>query len=325
MASSPFPSSESSSGENSLGDNSFSSLGIDMISLHRDMAASLKKKPMAMPGHVRDQRDTIRGRLPQDKKRIAPKSVVPKEGGWIFTGIPGVDSLLDKGIPKGLSILVCGGPGSGKTIFCLQTAAYAASHGEKCLYLTFEESEDRLKNHMDDFGWEWKAMEKKGSLLIKRFSPFDITRQVEAMLEKARGELLIDVKPLLFPDWFVPDRIVVDSLSAIAAAFVGKEETYRIYVEQLFKLFEEIGATSFLISESTDVVHHLTASGVEEFLADGVIVMYNFKRGNVRENALEILKIRGAKFQKKIAAMQITSEDGIVVYPAQEVFSEEGQ
>lgn len=72
-------------------------------------------------------------------------------------------------------------------------------------------------------------------------------------------------------------------------------------------------------------MHHLTASGVEEFLADGVIVMYNFKRGNVRENALEILKIRGAKFQKKIAAMQITSEDGIVVYPAQEVFSEEGQ
>ncbi len=62
-------------------------------------------------------------------------------------------------------------------------------------------------------------------------------------------------------------------------------------------------------------------TGVEEFLADGVIVFYNFKRGDVRENAIEVLKMRGEKHQKKIVAMQITNE-GIVVYPEQEVFSE---
>ena len=36
-----------------------------------------------------------------------------------------------------------------------------------------------------------------------------------------------------------------------------------------------------------------TPTGVEEFLADGVIVFYNFRRENVRETALEILKMRG--------------------------------
>ena len=75
----------------------------------------------------------------------------------------------------------------------------------------------------------------------------------------------------------------------------------------------------FLISESTDVANKLTSSGVEEFLADGVIVLYNIQRGTVRENAIEVLKLRGAKHQKKIVAMQITDK-GIVVYPEQEVF-----
>ena len=44
------------------------------------------------------------------------------------------------------------------------------------------------------------------------------------------------------------------------------------------------------------------------------------KSGNVRESAIEVLKLRGAKFQKKIVAMKIESEKGIVVYPEQEVF-----
>ena len=56
-------------------------------------------------------------------------------------------------------------------------------------------------------------------------------------------------------------------------------------------------------------------------MADGVIVLYNFKRGDVRENALEVLKMRGENHKKKIVAMQI-NEKGIVVYPEQEVFSE---
>ncbi len=238
---------------------------------------------------------------------------------WLLTEIPGFDELLENGIPRGISILLCGGPGSGKTIFSLQVAFNAAKKGLKCLYMTFEESPERLKEHMNDFGWDTKDLEKKGNLKIIKFSPFDITRQVEAMLEKAKGELLIDVKPMLFPKGFNPDIVVVDSLSAIASFFKGKEDTYRIYIEQLFSLLNDSKTTSFLISESTDVAKKLTESGVEEFLADGVIVLYNLQKGTVRESAIEILKVRGTKHQKKIVAMQIT-DNGIVVYPEQEVF-----
>lgn len=268
------------------------------------------------------QKEIISQRENIHKKIIDSKHIEKHpERHFVKTGILGFDELFEKGIPKGTSTLLCGGPGSGKTIFGLQALYNAAKNGEKCIYMTFEENEDRLQQHMEDFGWNPDKLENEGKLVIKRYDVYSITRSVEALLEKAKGELLIDVSPVLFPDGFVPDRVVIDSLTAIASAFYGREETYRIYIEQLFKMLEGIGATSFLITESTQIPVKITESGVEEFLADGVIILYNIKSGNVRESAIEVLKMRGTSFQKKIVAMKIESGKGITVYPEQEVFS----
>lgn len=87
---------------------------------------------------------------------------------------------------------------------------------------------------------------------------------------------------------------------------------------------KNVGATSFLITETEQIPKIFSTTGVEEFLADGVIVLYAIKRGNVRENAIEVLKLRGAKHQKKIVAMQITDK-GVIVYPEQEVFGGTGE
>ncbi|MBT4376385.1 AAA family ATPase [archaeon] len=253
---------------------------------------------------------------------LKDKKLIKKDGKkYIFTGIPGFDELLEKGIPQGNSLIVAGGAGSGKTIMCLQTLINKAKEGSKCLYMTLEEREDRLLRHMEDFGWPAKKLVKKKKLKIIRMNPFEITRNVDALLAKQKGELLIEIDPVIMPKDFKPDFIVIDSLTAIASAFTGKDESYRIYIEQLFRFLEKTNATSFLITETEQVPKIFSQTGVEEFLADGVIVLYNLKHGNIRENALEILKLRGAAHQKKIVAMQITG-DGIVVYPEQEVFSD---
>lgn len=285
-----------------------------------DLPKHIKKK--VEQGRIKQEHGQILKQRDQIHEVIKKTEHLVKDHSHEFvkTGIPGFDKLLEKGIPKGSSILLCGGPGSGKTIMGLQILNNAAINGEKCIYMTFEENEDKLRHHMEDFGWDAKKLEKEGNLVIKRYDPFSITRSVEALLEKAKGELMIDVSPVLFPEGFKPDRVVIDSLTAISSAFYGKEETYRIYIEQLFRLLEGIGATSFLITESTQIPVKLTQSGVEEFLADGVIVLYNMKNGNIRESAIEVLKLRGASFQKKIVAMKIQGGVGIVVYPDQEVF-----
>ena len=242
------------------------------------------------------------------------------ESDRVKTEIPGFDKLFEKGIPRGCSVLVAGGAGSGKTIFCLQTLINKAKEGKKCYYMSFEESEDRLIQHMEEFGWNPRELIKKGTLRVQRMNPFDITRNVDALLAKQKGELLIDVDPVIMPKDFKPDFVTIDSLTAIASAFTGKEESYRIYIEQLFRFFEKLGSTNFLITETKQIPEIFSQTGVEEFLADGVIVFYNFKRGDVREKGIEVLKMRGENHQKKIVAVTI-SDVGVIVYPEQEVFS----
>lgn len=241
---------------------------------------------------------------------------------WVKTGILGLDNLFEKGIPKGTSTLIAGGAGSGKTIMCLQILNNAARNNEKVLYISLEESESRLKEHMRDFGWDAEKLEKQGLIKIQRVEPFKIGRQVEALLAKEKGELKMESSSIyeLIPKNFKPQWIIIDSLTALAAAFKDDETNYRIYAEQLFRFLEGLNVTSFLISETEQIPISFSKTGIEEFLADGIIVLYNIKHENVRENAIEVLKLRGAKHKKKIVAMQITDK-GIVVYPYQEIFS----
>ncbi len=269
--------------------------------------------------NFKDIKSAISGKLTGATLSTKELQVERNNRQYVYTGVRGFDELIKDGIPKGSAILVSGGAGSGKTLFCLQVLVNHARQGKKCLYMSFEESEERLIAHMEDFKLEPHDLIKKGNLKFKRYSPFEINRSVEGMLAKEKGELLIDLDPVLLPDNFKPDVIVFDSLTALASTFVAKEDSYRVYVDQLFRFFENIGATSFLITETKQVPDVYSTTGVEEFLADGVIVMYNVRNGNVRESAIEVLKLRGAKHEKKIAAMQIT-QTGTVVYPDQEVF-----
>jgi len=279
-----------------------------------------------------------RGRKESRVAALKERIEAPPKPEWIKTGVPGFDELLEKGIPKGTNILIAGGPGTGKTIFCLQTLYNAAREGHDCLYVTFEEAPWRLRQHMEEFGWNVKKVEgestlweliveeagKHGSLVIRRLDPFRIARSIKKLLEKATGQLSMEIGgiPELIPATLTPYMIALDSLSALESAFIGKPESYRIYIEQLFRLFEEVGATTFLITETEETPTRYSRTGVEEFLADGVFVLYNTKRRGMRVQAIEILKLRGAKHERKVVPMQITSQ-GITVFPSDSIYEAE--
>jgi circadian clock protein KaiC len=234
------------------------------------------------------------------------------------TGIIGFDKLLRKGIPKSFSVLVEGGPGSGKTVFCLQTLKYACEQNQKCLYMSFEEPSDRLISHMKMFGWDPEIYIKKGILQIKNFNALDISRSVEALLSEAKKELLIDVQPILIPEDFEPDLIVIDSLSSISSAFSGEGNRFRIYMEQLFKYLERNKITSFLIRE-TPLPSHLglvmqsKTDEVVSFLSDGIIAIYNtIATSGKRGRAIEVVKMRGVDIDRRIVPGEITSKGWVV-------------
>jgi circadian clock protein KaiC len=227
--------------------------------------------------------------------------------------------MLGGGIPAGSSVLVEGGPGSGKTMFCLAIALHYCRIGKKVLYMSFEEPEKRLLNHLLMLDAKSEKYISNGQLRMQRFNALDVARSVEALLSEAKKELLIDVDPVFFPTDFKPDLVLIDSLTSISSAFSGEESRFRIYMEQLFRYLEKENISSFLIREVANPSHtgqqHMEAGEAVSFLSDGIIVIYNvlYPTGK-RGTGIEILKMRGAPITRKIVAMTLGPE-GIVVHP----------
>lgn len=238
----------------------------------------------------------------------------------ITTGIPGFDELISGGIEKNSIILISGGTGTGKTNFCVQFLYKGAKKGEKGLYITFEEGPEQIKKHAKQFGFDFEELEKEEKVKFVKSDVHEIARIVEATLLERKGGLLIELKrlPTLIPKDFNPDRIVIDSLSAISSAF--KESDYRYFLFKFFNLLKDSGATTFVASETAQEPTEYSRSGIEEFLGDGVVVLYNIKHGDTRVRALEVLKLRGTKHKEKIVPFQITGK-GIEVYPDQSILT----
>lgn len=250
-----------------------------------------------------------------------------KKKRWVVTGVPGFDELIENGIPEGSNVIIAGGPGSGKTLFCLHTIYNNASKGKDCVYLSMEERPDRLKDHMLSFGFNVKEIGRteheiylkannNGKISLKRLQPIQLARSVEALLEEASGSLPVKVDMVLdfIPQNFDPYLLVLDSISAVETAFSGTRRQYRIYIEQLFRYFERMDLTTFIISESLEAPRRFSVTGVEEFLADGIIVFYNFPGHVERVRGVEIYKLRGTSHVRRIVPMEITDR-GIVVHP----------
>jgi KaiC/GvpD/RAD55 family RecA-like ATPase len=92
---------------------------------------------------------------------------------YVSTGIPGVDEVLGGvGIPQGHTVLISGGPGSGKTTFAIQFLYKGATeHGEPGVYITLDEEPEDIKKNMSHFGWDLEELERGKKLIFINVSP----------------------------------------------------------------------------------------------------------------------------------------------------------
>jgi KaiC/GvpD/RAD55 family RecA-like ATPase len=249
-------------------------------------------------------------------------------------GIPGLDEMIEEGIPDGYAILVTGGPGTGKSTFAMQFLYEGEKKfGEKGLYITFEEEPDNMRRNFSKYGWELddieilclkpkrvESVDKKGddSFIIpwsaytgKKDSNFPISsfsiKDVKSLIRKKAEEENVS-------------RLVLDSLSSLVL-LEQDEFKVRQEIHEIVDMLEEVGCTSLILSEMPEGAASLSKFGVEEFLLQGVIVIYNTKKGSKRVRGLEILKMRGRKHSDKICLLEM-GENGIVVYPEESLFSE---
>jgi len=218
------------------------------------------------------------------------------------SGIDGLDSLIDGGFPKGSLILLAGNPGTGKTVFGVQFLCKGAKdYGENGIYVSFAESEDTLFHNMSKlFGYDLKTVED-GKVKV-----LDFTTVTEKGLSTILEMILEEVTALK------AKRLVIDSFSAMAQAFKEPIEARIILHNILGKIVRQLGCTIILIVEVPTGSEKIGVS-IEEFVADGVIVLRrdNLEGRLIRE--IEIEKLRGTRFENQ--RFLFTLHKGFQVFP----------
>ena len=92
---------------------------------------------------------------PTSKPTLLPRRLCRPELPKTRTGIPGLDEITRGGLPQGRPTLVCGGPGSGKTLLALTFLVNGAiQFGEPGVLMTFEENADEITSDMASLGFD---------------------------------------------------------------------------------------------------------------------------------------------------------------------------
>lgn len=245
----------------------------------------------------------------QIEEKLEDKSstkLVPHER--VATGVPGLDEVIEGGLVKDSSVLVGGGAGSGKTIFCMQFLINGIDqYNEPGIFISFEQSPEEIISDFQRFNWGIEKKIKQKKLALLHFSPEEVNKFLESGGGIVRDTIeSIDAK-----------RIVLDSLTAFTLLFKTDLGT-RKAVLQLFESMAKWGVTTLLTSEQEpDPEKH--SSTIMEFEVDGVILLYNLRKGDVRERSIEIFKMRSTQHSAKIFPMKI-EESGITIFPEETIF-----
>lgn len=242
---------------------------------------------------------------------------------YVATGIPGVNKILgEQGIPRGHSILICGGPGSGKTTFAIQFLYKGAmEYDEPGLYITLDEDPEDIKKNMLKFGWDLEKLESEKKLVFINVSPVRVAATEKGGLIQLGMKEFKLVKLLEAIRTGVEDiqakRVVIDAVTIFMLQY--PDEIERIYaMRDLIADFRKTGCTNLLISE-------LKGTGLErehqfeEYLVQGVILLRTVMKGDKLSRMFQVEKMRGLAVDNQPRPYNITS-NGIEVYPTLTVF-----
>ena len=237
-------------------------------------------------------------------------------------GIPGVDKILaGNGFPKGHTILINGGPGSGKTTFSTQYLySGAVKENEPGILVTMDEEPEDIKKHLMNFGWDLEKLEQDNMLKFINVSPVRISPSESGLVQIGMKEFrllkLIDAIRKGVNE-INAKRIVIDPLTMFTIQFPQELER-RYAMRDLMRELKKTNCTSLLISE-------LTGTGVErvhqfeEYLAQGVIMLRTYLKEGRLIRVFQVEKMRGIAIDNQPRPYQITS-NGIEVFPTATIY-----
>jgi circadian clock protein KaiC len=229
----------------------------------------------------------------------------------LATGIPGFDHVGQGGLPKGRTTLVSGTAGTAKTVFACQFLAEGIlKSGERGVFVTFEESVDDIRQNMLGFGWDiarWEA-ENKWVFVDASRGAEDMTFAGDYDLDGLIARIAGAVRRV------AASRVSLDSLAAIFTIF-PHDKTIRGELFRITSALKGLQVTSIMTAERSDEYGQVARFGIEEFVADNVVILRNVLDEEKRRRTVEILKYRGASHRKGEYPFTIIPGVGIVIIP----------
>ncbi len=238
-----------------------------------------------------------------------------------LTGISGLDELLEGGLPQGKSMILIGGPGSGKTIFLSQFIHNGIKkYNEPGIFITFHESSENIKENMLKLGWNFTELESQKKIQFLDISPLIYLSPEEMASSTVFGlkmpessnikSMVASVKKNV--DAMQAKRIVIDGINSLSL-YESDKSKIRIMISQLFQGLLRTGCTCLFSSEVKTSSLERTFQ-IEEFLSDGVIILHRAIKSNKLTRIIRIDKMRGISHDLQPHPYDITSK-GIVVFP----------
>jgi len=233
------------------------------------------------------------------------------------TGIEGLDKMLKGGLIEGRNILLSGPCGSGKSTLAMQFLYNGAvRYHEPSLYITLEETKKKFYEDMAKLGMDLHKAEKSGRFVfiggpianIQRYMD-KVDARVENMIEEIRE--VVKEKEI--------KRVVIDSINILTMLSDSPDER-RKALAMLANELSALGCTSLMLSETEEGSMDLSRYGIEEFVVDGVIVLYLVRQRNKFVPGIVVRKMRGTDHDKEIRYYEMTDK-GVVVYPQETVFT----
>lgn len=220
------------------------------------------------------------------RKRIEPST---ERHGF---AIPEVDEMTRGGIPAGDAALAMGPSGVGKTALAMHWIQAGLDAGERCIYVTLEETRQELLDKARTFGLGFaEALE---------------TRQLD-VVHVPPIELEIDEFGVLIRDRVTearPSRVAIDSLGELLIP-TKSGGRFPSYLWALQSTIREFGASSMF-------THEMSTLGAADrldslsYLFHDVLVLRYMERGSELGRVLTILKMRRSDHAKGLMQYRIT-------------------
>ena len=240
----------------------------------------------------------------QNRRPSKPLEGLQKER----TGIPGFDEITTGGLPAGRPTLVCGSAGAGKTLFAMEFLVRGATlFNEPGVFMSFEETDQELSKNVASLGFDLKQLAADKKLVLDYV--FIERSEIEETGEYDLEALFLRLSYAI--DTIGAKRVVLDTLEALFSA-LPNEAIIRAELRRLFRWLKEKGVTAVITCERGEGT--LTRYGLEEYVADCVILLDNRVENQISTRRLRIIKYRGTSHGTNEYPFMI-DENGFSVLP----------